>query len=359
MYRFQLYDSEDIQKLKKEIDVYRNLLEAINLEHLYEQLDILKSNNADLVEKIINLKGEIKMMNEKYEQEKREFEKREQTLTKHIDTLDTALMELKEDVNKVMTKIDNLQLKEIVQKVDQLMKVKEKDTQTEKEVEKIKTELKEVKEQLKEKEEQLVEHTSSKRTSEFRRLQNMLQSQNSLHSSNTFQNRRNPARNPSFFHQIRPSQQSIMVSYHNSENMIEHQEKKMSPPLGLNKNIITRIKPSHLKKTTLTKNIESTNEDETKKENEALNENIQEKRIESKEVKKEENITNDIQREEISIEKLEVNLENKVSSENEQIENKIEENNINEMTIEQTEKMKDQPEEKEEKLSIFSFFRKS
>ena len=133
MYRFQLYDSEDIQKLKKEIDVYRNILEAMNLDHLYEQLDTLKSNNEILVEKMINLKGDIQKMNEKYELQKTNFENKERNLTEHISTLDTALIELKQDVNIMMNKIDNLQLKDIIAKVDKLMEKQNKDLEVKKE----------------------------------------------------------------------------------------------------------------------------------------------------------------------------------------------------------------------------------
>lgn len=349
MYRFQLYDSEDIQKLKKEIDVYRNILEAMNLDHLYEQLDTLKSNNEILVEKMINLKGDIQKMNEKYELQKTNFENKERNLTEHISTLDTALIELKQDVNIMMNKIDNLQLKDIIAKVDKLMEKQNKDLEVKKEMEEIKTEILQMKEQLKEKEELLKQHTPPQRTSEYRRLQNMLQTQNSVISSNTIQNERNPTRKPSFFSQISSNRQKMIMSYRNQENITDmNDDKKTSHPLGLNKNIITRIKTSHLKNPIESQTIEKQQTSQIKKELEekveTTNEELQVNETSS--IKATQEYEDTKQESKAKVEES-IQPEEKKSEEN-----KLEDNK-------QTTGIKDRREETPEKMSIFSFFRKS
>ena len=168
MYRFQLYDSEDIQKLIKEKDIYKNIIESRNIDQLLEELIALKSNNEDLIEKIINLKGDIHKMNEKYEKQKAEFENKERNLSEQIHTIDSSLIELKHEVSKMMDKIDHLQLKELMTKVNQLIEKQEKNFETNKELEEIKNELLQMKEEIKHKNVSPtnLKVTSSERTSE-------------------------------------------------------------------------------------------------------------------------------------------------------------------------------------------------
>lgn len=341
VYRFQLYDSEDIQKLIKEKDIYKNIIESRNIDQLLEELIALKSNNEDLIEKIINLKGDIHKMNEKYEKQKAEFENKERNLSEQIHTIDSSLIELKHEVSKMMDKIDHLQLKELMTKVNQLIEKQEKNFETNKELEEIKNELLQMKEEIKHKNVSPtnLKVTSSERTSEYRRLQNMLKSQNLLQPTSTELHRKNPTRKPSFFNQFASNRRNQSSLNRNIENItITNNDKKVMQTYGLNKNIITRISPSNLNKV-----------DKTGKE-----ENMKEQFNETK-LKEQVNPNNTSEKETTFA--IEQNSQQKLN---------IDENNnghlVSKVDDQSTEKMTEQKQDttnKQVKMSIFSIFRKS
>src|SRR5690625_7603233 len=128
MYRFHLYNADEINKLKQELNTYKKVMKTMEADDLIEDLVKTNADYCDLIEEIIKLKGEMKMMEESYQKKIVDYDNKEQDISTQIKTLDIAFVQLREDVNKIKENMDRFRVNEKTKKTNEVIKkqVKEK-----------------------------------------------------------------------------------------------------------------------------------------------------------------------------------------------------------------------------------------
>lgn len=185
MYRFKLYNSDEIDALQKELHFYRNALETMNIGDLIEKYIKAKSEVYSLKYDFLKQEGDINTMKEFFQEAIEKYEKAEQDLSTQIQAVNDSLTQLKEDVHWIKN-----QLKEANITTEFIGEVKANNDQQEgqvnnekSEIDVLKEEILKLKEQMAQnKEKEQLNETQLPKQSEYRRLQNILQSSNLMES---------------------------------------------------------------------------------------------------------------------------------------------------------------------------------
>lgn len=182
MYRYQLYNIQEVDELKQKLNYYKTMLESLKVGDIIE--DYLQLNRAfnELKAKYSNLEGEMKMMEEYHQREIADYEKKESNFANQVEMLNNMVNELTKDVNRMVYKLEQIQFGELVEKVNNLLISQDQTLLEEKnEIEKLKEEISQLKKHMKSKE--TSQQPPAPRKSEYRRLQNMLQSSKHVEQS--------------------------------------------------------------------------------------------------------------------------------------------------------------------------------
>lgn len=253
MYRFHLYNSDEINKLKQELNTYKKIMKTIEADNMIEDLLKTKADYYDLTEKIIKLKGEMNIMEEYYQKKIVEYDKKEQNISTQIKRLDIALVQLREDVYKIKNKIDNLQVNELLEKINEVLLKQEQSDKAKDDVDGLKSDILRLGKEFNgyNSKSNKIEKQSNPRTSEFRQLQNMLQSTN--YPELTQSKKKNKmTKNQTFQKRLITNQETYHTKkqHHDSPDTtsITKEKKYFSSQYGINKNIITRVTTSSNKK---------------------------------------------------------------------------------------------------------------
>ncbi|GAE92693.1 hypothetical protein JCM21714_1704 [Gracilibacillus boraciitolerans JCM 21714] len=165
MYQYKLYNYQDIEKLNRELEVYKKVVESRNVGNSIsywetkQELEVLK-------QKLQKNKGEMKVMEQSYQNQIKDYVDKEQKISHQINAIHHSIQQLKKDVTTIKGEVKELRVNELLEKINQVIGHTNLD---------LNDENKQVSEQ-KQKFQQINKQHIRKRNSDYRQLQLMLKS---------------------------------------------------------------------------------------------------------------------------------------------------------------------------------------
>lgn len=186
MNQYRFHDAEELAEMKEKLNIYKGMLRSIKSGNVLE--DYLLSKTESYEFKII-LKGVMKKM-EDYQYGSAESSEQ---LSAQIQSVNETVSVLKNDIALIKEKMDRLQVHDLIGKMNQIIDTHQSPVKNkeEKEVDLLKEELAQLKKQMSNTQQQATVQEAdvqqSEKTSDFRKLQNMLQSSKQVnHGKNDY-----------------------------------------------------------------------------------------------------------------------------------------------------------------------------
>ncbi|QGH35234.1 hypothetical protein GI584_14775 [Gracilibacillus salitolerans] len=254
MYQYRLYNFEEIEKLNRDLEVYKKAIETWNESESVLYMEAQEDLEATKKE-LAKYKGDMKVMEETYQKQIQGYEQKEQKIAAQIHAINHSIQQLKKDVHSIKDDVKEIRINELLEKVDQIIGNTD-------------TELHEVKKQINEQKNTITQvknqphpnkqQRTKRRTSEYRQLHNMLKaakpkSHVTPPPSNSSMTNPKPRRQPANTNMI--TIQNGKKTFHNAK-------------YELNKNIIVKKKKA---------NVEQKNTRKVTKAKEGVKEEIKEK----------------------------------------------------------------------------------
>ncbi|NBJ71653.1 MULTISPECIES: hypothetical protein, partial [Clostridia] len=177
MYRYELFNVDEINQLKNELELHRRTLHAITNEGLLQNYIKAKDDNYDLKVQLFQLKGEIKAMENEYYEKELDTEMELTSLNSQIEETNDSVDQMKQELAKITYTMEQLMeamQSEVVEKVNTMLNSQHINAlELKQEFETMKQAFLKLKE-----ESQARSKNNVANRSEFRRMQNMLQSSN-------------------------------------------------------------------------------------------------------------------------------------------------------------------------------------
>lgn len=235
MHQYKLYNSVEIEKLKQDMEVYKQTLETMKSSNSLDKFLQLQRELYELRLKFSKFKGEMKAMEENYQEKIVGYERQDQKNSTKIQTINDSLNQLKQDVTSIKGEIEEMPVTELLQKMNLVINRSDDNLTT------VKNQINTQKEELLQSKEHIKPNAPKKpipQPSEYKRLQNMLQSFNNANQSNSITTNKTIRQLPSSNQnsvQNRPLGDSrIPISLSKETKAVR------SFPNEFNKNIITR-----------------------------------------------------------------------------------------------------------------------
>lgn len=174
MYRYELYNVDEINLIKKELDIHRQTLRAITKGDLLENYVKYKDDVYDLKIKLFELKGEMKAMENEYYEKTLNNEIEVGNLYTQVEEINNSVNHMKQEINNLTYMLTQVMHTELLEKMEGILNKQDTNLiELKKGVEDIKQEMINLKGDSQSKNKRNVKHAS-----EYKRLQQMLQSPN-------------------------------------------------------------------------------------------------------------------------------------------------------------------------------------
>ncbi|MGN8645710.1 hypothetical protein ACTNEO_08560 [Gracilibacillus sp. HCP3S3_G5_1] len=171
MYQYRLYNYEEVEKLKRDLDVYKKAIETWNEDDFILYMETQEDVEA-MKEELANYKGEMKAMEETYQKQTEHYEQKEQKMAAQIHAINHSIQQLKKDVHSIKDDVKEIRINELLEKIDQII------GNTDTELQEVKKKIQEQKKEFQQVTNKLQASPSNQqiksRRSEYRQLQNML-----------------------------------------------------------------------------------------------------------------------------------------------------------------------------------------
>ncbi|WP_121638999.1 hypothetical protein [Virgibacillus sp. Bac330] len=246
MYRYELYNVEEIEKLKKEIDAYKQTMGFVTEGKLMEDYLQTKKEFYNLKMEIFKLKGEMDTMENKLQEEYLQQQLEEQRLANQQASILNTLEGLDQRSEIIKLQLEQLPLTELFEKIDQFLKVQnEKSEAQKKELESLKEEMIQIKELMKTQDSTTSKNKRSIHKSEYKQLHSLLQYPNQVEQQSVTKKKNNQVsrqhhslaksnRDKTYYSQHYDTKDSETISMNKAKKTFLHSQYK------LNKNIVTR-----------------------------------------------------------------------------------------------------------------------
>jgi hypothetical protein len=252
MYQYRLYNYEEIEKLNRDLEVYKKAIETWNQSESVLYMEAQQELEATKQE-LAKYKGEMKVMEETYQKQIQGYEQKEQKVAAQIHAINHSIQQLKKDVHSIKDDVKEIRINELLEKVDQI--IGHTDTElheVKKQIDAQKHVFTQVKNQPQPEKQQ---QRTRRRTSEYRRLHSMLKAAKpKSHVTPPPSNRTmtNPKRR-------RPSTDTNMITVQNGKKVFHNAKYE------LNKNIIVKKKTANKEPKNEVKNKEKVKEENEEK----------------------------------------------------------------------------------------------
>ncbi|API92833.1 MULTISPECIES: hypothetical protein [unclassified Virgibacillus] len=281
MYRYELYNVDDIDKLKQELHAYKQTVRMTTEGKFFEDYLKTKDDFNDLKMKIFQLEGDMKTMEKNYQEEISDYELEMQNLMIQLTSIAESVQQLKQETQLMKHQFEQLPFVDLSEKINQLLSTQHTNAKEQKiELERIKGELLQVREWVKPKVDTAKNNLTVKK-SEYRQLQGILQSPTNVEQS--FNQKKNNQINKHYYSHTKTNTKKSYYTHPTerteSDTISNNKAKKVfrHPKYELNKNIITRTaapknkpKQVHVEENIPTDNTISTYENHTPAENNSM-----------------------------------------------------------------------------------------
>ncbi|WP_085508445.1 hypothetical protein [Thalassobacillus devorans] len=176
MYKYKLYSTDDIERLKHQLMVYEQTLNVVKKGEAVDDYLLIKHEFNETHSKLIRLEGEMKSMEDKYQRQLANFEEREENFADYMQNVNNMMSQLKEDISKVIDKVDQLNINELIEKINTVIYSQNSHfRESIREIDRLKDDIAQIQDQVVINQENN-QKAHNPRKSEYRQLQNMLQS---------------------------------------------------------------------------------------------------------------------------------------------------------------------------------------
>lgn len=244
MYRYELYNVDDIDQLKKELDAYKQTVKTMTEGNLFEDYFKTKDDFYDLKMKIFELEGDMKAMENNYREEISNHQMEEQHLANQLTSITGFLQQLRQDAQLIKQQFEQLPFVEISEKINQLISNQNTNAMEQKiELEHLKEEISQIKELLKPKEDNTAKNNRSAKRSDYKQLQGILQFPNNVEQP--LNKKKNNQVNKQHYSHTKSNNEKSYYTHANSQesetiSMSKAKKTYRNAQYELNKNIITR-----------------------------------------------------------------------------------------------------------------------
>ncbi|SHH11576.1 hypothetical protein [Virgibacillus chiguensis] len=192
MYRYELYNVEEIEKLKKELNAYKKTMGIVTERKLLEDYLRTKEDFYNLKMEIFKLKGEMEAMENNFQEEYLKQQLEEQRLVNQQASILNTLEGLDQRSEMIKLQLEQLPLTELFEKIDQFLKVQnEKSEEQRKELESLKEEMIQIKELMKKPGSATSKNKRSTHKSEYKQLHSLLQYPNQVEQQSVSKKKNN------------------------------------------------------------------------------------------------------------------------------------------------------------------------
>ncbi|WP_339227484.1 hypothetical protein NSQ77_18195 [Oceanobacillus sp. FSL K6-2867] len=265
MEQYELYNTQEIEKLNQELEYYKYTLKSLKIGDMIDDYVKTKNDFHQLKLKFSQLEGDVKIMENNFQSKIEDYEHQEKELTEKINSINDSVMELRQDFNKVIVKVEQMRFTDLLEHINHvILKQDNMIAEGKSEINRLRGEILQLKEHFEsnnQKQNTTIQH--SPKQSEYRKLQNMLDSSRYIEQA---PQKKNDVTNFRGFTQSQTMHRDQTVhSFDSAKNGQNHSQKSKGKKTyrhnqyELNKNIITRTTKS--------------NNQDKKKDNNNMNEN--------------------------------------------------------------------------------------
>ncbi|MCT2536301.1 hypothetical protein NC661_13310 [Aquibacillus koreensis] len=240
MYQYKLYNSNDIENLLADLELYKQTLDSLETNNPSAELLLTKRELSQLKVRFSNIKGDMKTMKENYQEKINGYEKEKQDIFSQIKMINNTLNILRQDVSMINGELEKIRIEELQKTLK--ISLHKLDTHLDRIIDELdlkKNEIIQLKENLVSK--PTIKKDSPK-ISEFRQIQNLFNTINDYNNQldNYPQNNSNrkKANHPFYAKQNTPRNNSFQHKQHTNSFNINKESSAI--PLEHHKNIITR-----------------------------------------------------------------------------------------------------------------------
>jgi hypothetical protein len=115
--------NQDIETLKQKLVTYKQTLHSLKGGGVIEDYLLIKKEYEDLKGQVSTLKGEIKTIMEKQDLQIHEYEKKVEVMTAQVKLINDTMSDLKQDVSLLMSKVSNIDFSDILRKIDKMVDI--------------------------------------------------------------------------------------------------------------------------------------------------------------------------------------------------------------------------------------------
>lgn len=268
MEQFKLYNAQEIEELNQRLNFYKYTLESLEIGDMIDDYVKTKNDFHLLKLKFTEFEGEVRIMEDNFQHKINEYEHQEKELSAKINSMNDSVIQLKQDINKIMEKVNQVHFTELLENINHvILKQDNMLVEGKNDINRLRGEILQLKEHMQSNTQK--HHTNniqhSPRQSEYRQLQNMLESSRYIEQAPN-QKKNDVTKFRNFMQSTTRDQIVHPIDSHNDVQKPTLKSKGRKTyrhnPYELNKNIIT--------KTTASNNQEKKKDDNIIQENDSL-----------------------------------------------------------------------------------------
>ncbi|WP_173918944.1 hypothetical protein [Halobacillus sp. Marseille-Q1614] len=173
MHQYKLYNIKDIEQLKRKLAIYEQAIETKDHSPILDYQPKEKDDSTPSNAQHLKSKGDMKVMEENFEKRMAEYRKEDSDLSDRVDEISATVRELKQDIYRMLDKLDLNQINRLADKVSE---INQNQYIERRQINSITEQITELQEQISPLNSHAKQQAPAPRQSEYRQLQNMLQS---------------------------------------------------------------------------------------------------------------------------------------------------------------------------------------
>ncbi|MFC0561974.1 hypothetical protein [Halalkalibacter alkalisediminis] len=184
MEQYKFNNTQDIETLRQKLGIYKQTLEGLKAGNLIEDYFLTKHECYEIKKQVSNLEGEINKMKENQDMQINRYTKVE-NISEQIETVTDSIRLLKQDVALLMGKVNNSNFNDLLNKIDKLIDIQYTSISSiqegNMEIKGLKEEITQLKKQGETEKQSITTNPAQKpQPSNYRQLQNILQSSKNI-----------------------------------------------------------------------------------------------------------------------------------------------------------------------------------
>ena len=121
MEQFKLYNAQEIEELNQRLNFYKYTLESLEIGDMIDDYVKTKNDFHLLKLKFSEFEGEVRIMEDNFQHKINEYEHQEKELSAKINSMNDSVIQLKQDINKIMEKVNQVRFTELLENINHVI----------------------------------------------------------------------------------------------------------------------------------------------------------------------------------------------------------------------------------------------